>query len=147
MDLRSPRGDNQTIASINVTPLVDVSLVLVIIFMIVAPLAMQSGIGVKSIQQPGARAVKPPSGEVVIEIQATGLAVNRQKTDLAHLPFVLRTLLPGASEQMVYLVPGDEVQHGFLVAVMDLAKQAGAKRLAIVSQAELEELQYEKTQP
>jgi biopolymer transport protein ExbD len=126
---------------------VDVSLVLVIIFMIVAPLAMQSGIGVKNIQQPGAQAAKPPAGEVVIEIQTDGIAVNQQKTDLAQLPFILRTLLPGAPEQMVYLVPGDEVQHGFLVTVMDLAKQAGAKRLAIVSQEELEELQYEKTQP
>lgn len=131
------RNSSDPIVNINVTPLVDVSLVLVIIFMIAAPLSMQSGIGVKTVKRETGNSTSTAQApevraEIMIRLNGNQVSVNDQISDMAKLPYLLTGLLSQNKEKLVYITPGDDVEHGQLVGIMDLARQCGAQRLAIV---------------
>jgi len=131
------RDQNDPIIGINVTPLVDVSLVLVIIFMIAAPMSMQSGIGVKTLKKEAettkAAATAPEvRTEVMIKLSGNQVTVNDEIVSEEKLPYHLTGLLSQSKEKLVYISPADDVAHGQLVGIMDLSRQCGAQRLAIV---------------
>lgn len=134
---------SEPIIGINVTPLVDVSLVLVIIFMIAAPLSMQAGIAIKNVKQEAEHPGKSKSPEVKTDVMiritdANQILVNEKPVDVSNLPFILTGMLKDNREKMVYIAPGGEVNHGDVVNVMDISKQCGAMRLAIVDPAAAE---------
>ncbi|NTV52883.1 MAG: biopolymer transporter ExbD [Candidatus Firestonebacteria bacterium] len=134
------RDSSEPIININVTPLVDVSLVLVIIFMVSAPLSMQSGIGLKTIKkeatntETAASAAPEVRTEIMIKLAGDQVTVNDQITEEAKLPFLLTKLMNESKEKLVYITPAEDVQHGKLVQIMDLSRQCGAKQLAIVDE-------------
>lgn len=128
------------IVGINVTPLVDVSLVLVIIFMIAAPLSMQAGIAIKNVKQEADNASKSQAPQIKTEVMIkltddNQLLLNDKPVDWQNLPFQLTGLLRDNAEKVVYIAPGDNVAHGDVVNAMDISKQCGAMRLAIVDPA------------
>lgn len=135
------RDQDDPIIGINVTPLVDVSLVLVIIFMIAAPMSMQAGIGVKTLKKEAetakaADAAPEVRTEVMIKLAGDQVTVNGEAIEEAKLPFHLTGLLSQSEEKLVYIAPADDVAHGRLVGMMDLSRQCGAQRLAIVDDAQ-----------
>lgn len=137
--------DSEPIAAINVTPLVDVCLVMVIIFMTAAPLSMQAGIGLKMLKKE-VEATAPTKGgapavraEVMVRLEVGRILVNDQLIEPEKLPYVLTELLNQNEQKMVYIYPQDEVKHGKIVEVMDLSRQCGALRLSIVQEAALPE--------
>ena len=123
------------IVTINLTPLVDVSLVLVVIFMATAPMFMQSGIIVTSGEKKaGSQVPAPPKPEenILIKLEGDVVWLNQRAVPLPELGPLLRSLLAASVTKRVMVNPSREVRHGRVIAVMDLAKQSGADNIVIL---------------
>ncbi len=129
------RKSGSTMAQINVTPLVDVALVLLIIFMVAAPM-MQQGVEVnlpEVADSPGLPASQEP---LVITVQRNGaISIGQtQVADVAKLMPVLQQIMLGREEKDVLLEADREVPYGRVVQVMAAIKGAGIEKLGMVSQ-------------
>lgn len=121
-------------SEINVTPLVDVMLVLLIIFMVTAPM-MQEGISVDLPQASGAPIAKEQhSEEIVISVSGPGkIFVNDvavQENELAHT--VLEATKKDSSRD-VYLRADKTVPYGVVVRIMAALKSAGVANLGMIT--------------
>lgn len=133
MAFTSNSGRTQTsLADINITPLVDVVLVLLIIFMITAPV-LQSGIDVAV---PKTRSVK----EITEQRQVLTIDRNQrvflgdQPINVNEIPQRLRVSRGDPSKQIIYLRADERVPFGAFASVMDAVKQAGITNISIVTQ-------------
>ena len=133
MAFTSRSGHTQTaLAEINITPLVDVVLVLLVIFMLTAPV-LQSGI---EVAVPKTKTVKEITEQRVV------VTINRDQevflgdkpVNLADLPS--RLAKPGVdpAHQVIYLEADERVPFGAFASVMDAVKQAGITNVSIVTQ-------------
>jgi len=128
------------IVTINMTPLVDVSLVLVVIFMATAPMFLQSGIIVTSGEKKTVD-VQPqaaPKDNIVIKLEGTQIRLNQQVVTFAELPGLLHSMLVSTQQRRVIVNPDRDILHGQVVKVMDIAKQAGADNLVILGKSQTE---------
>jgi len=120
---------------INMTPLIDVSLVLVVIMLLAAPLAFEASIGV---QQSGARSkqAKQEEKREFIELSVVSndsVRVNRRMMVARNeLTATLQPILARSAERQVLLSCADDVAHGTFVDVLDVAKCAGASEIAVI---------------
>ena len=126
-------GNTRTsLAEINITPLVDVVLVLLVIFMITAPV-LQSGI---EVSVPKTRTVREITEQrVVLTIDREGgIFLGDNPINIHDIPQTLRQ--PGAdpSKQVIYLRADQRVTFGIFASVMDAVKQAGITNISIVTQ-------------
>lgn len=126
--------DGDPITDINVTPLVDVSLVLVIIFMAIAPFAMQSGIKVLESKAKAAVGKVSATENVSIRLSKDGrILINGKEAARAGLSGAVAEALAASKDRMVTLSADDENLVGDVVEVLDAAKQAGAQKIAIMT--------------
>lgn len=118
----------------NMTPLIDVSLVLVVILMVATPLAFQSSIAVRNAAATGRKAQDLARTErIELMIHADGtVGVNRMIVPREALTVTLKPLLEQSSTHMIVVRCEDAVTHGQFVAVLDEAKSLGAVQIAIV---------------
>jgi biopolymer transport protein TolR len=130
----SSKGHTQTaLAEINVTPLVDVVLVLLLIFMLTAPV-LQSGVEVAI---PKTRTVNQLTEErmVVTIDREQNVFLQDKPVNVNQLPALLRA---GASanpaKRVIYLRADERVPFGAFASVMDAVKQAGITNISIVTQ-------------
>ena len=118
----------------NMTPLIDVSLVLVVILMVATPLAFQSSILLKSAGTEGRQGRSVAHSER-IEIGVLGdgqVRVNRTLVPRAALGAQLGPLLQSSSTRLVVVRCEDNVPHGDFVSVIDEARILGAAEIAVV---------------
>ncbi len=126
------KGRRGLVAEINVTPLVDVMLVLLIIFMVTAPM-MTQGIDV-NLPKTTSRALRQQDDPLVVQIDASG-AVHLGKV-MVSIPLMRQELekLPQVTKQEpVYLRADEDVPYGAVVQVMAAIKQAGFEKLGMVT--------------
>ena len=118
----------------NMTPLIDVCLVLVVILMVATPMAFQSGISIKNAATSGRdSAFKARAERVEITIVAPdSVIVNRNLVTRSALAGTLRPLLSASATKAVVVHCYDRVPHGAFVSVLDEAKSAGAVQIAVV---------------
>jgi biopolymer transport protein TolR len=126
-------GHTQTaLAEINITPLVDVVLVLLVIFMLTAPV-LQSGI---EVAVPKTKTVKEitEQRQVVIINRDQEVFLGDKPVNLADLPS--RLARPGVdpAHQVIYVEADERVPFGAFASVMDAVKQAGITNISIVTQ-------------
>jgi biopolymer transport protein TolR len=137
MAVDQQRNGSGAIASINVTPLVDVMLVLLVIFMVTAPI-LQQGVAVNL---PHAEAA-PLTGEedqlVVAVDSQSQVYLNDTKIDLAELDPKLRAILREQPARQVYLRADRDVRYGDVMQVIAAVKGAGVERLGMVTEPETE---------
>ena len=124
--------DDGVVAEINITPLTDVFLVLLIIFMVTTSVIQSQG---KNVDLPGAEVSDTtPQGVTVTITQAGEVLVNDAPTAAEDLYAALETALSGAREKVVILRGDRKVLLGQAVGILDLAQQAGAKGIALATQ-------------
>jgi biopolymer transport protein ExbD len=119
---------------INMTPLIDVSLVLVVILLLATPLAFESAIAVRGQSDTG-RAAETKTKEERVELFVVSddvVEVNHRPVARAELGPTLRPLLSASSGQ-VAVACVDTVSHGAFVNVLDQAKLSGAVEIGVVS--------------
>ncbi len=118
----------QALSEINVTPFVDVMLVLLVIFMATAPL-LQQGVDVNLPQAAGQRL--SPAERLVITIKKDGrIYLNRSAVSLSSL----KSLLSKKSDREVFLKADKDVPYGVVVEVMGELREAGVERLGMVTE-------------
>jgi biopolymer transport protein ExbD/biopolymer transport protein TolR len=129
----SAKGRTQTaLAEINITPLVDVVLVLLLIFMLTAPV-LQSGIDVAI---PKTRTVNQVTDErmVVTIDREQNVFLQDKPVNVNELPTRLRTTGKGdPAKRVIYLRADERVPFGAFASVMDAVKQAGITNISIVT--------------
>jgi biopolymer transport protein TolR len=129
----STKGHTQTaLAEINITPLVDVVLVLLLIFMLTAPV-LQSGVEVAI---PKTRTVNQLTEErmVVTIDREQNVFLQDKPVNVNQLPSLLRSGKEDLSKKTIYLRADERVPFGAFASVMDAVKQAGITNISIVTQ-------------
>ena len=126
-------SSEDAITEINVTPLVDVCLVLVIIFMAVAPFAVDQGL--KTLQASARAQVGKVAATQNVKVTMTRdgkLAVNGRAVARERLPSVLAGAIAASRDKMVLISAHQKNRVSEVVGVMDVAKQAGAGKVALL---------------
>ena len=123
-------ADDDVISGINVTPLVDVVLVLLIIFMITAPAIYQSTI---KVQLPNAK-TGDQAVKTAFEFALTKegkLYLNKEDIDWNTLPNRLQTLQKQNTDSTVVISADKDTSHGTVIRLMDALRAAGMTRFAL----------------
>ena len=137
MDASSQR-DSATISQINVTPLVDVMLVLLVIFMVTAPI-IQQGVQV-NLPQASSSAIRGLRRAFGCEFAKNGkIYLNDNAMSLAELGAKLRAIKKLQADKQVYLRADQDVRYGVVMKTIAEIKQAGIERLGMVTRPQTEE--------
>lgn len=125
-------GIGGTMAEINIIPLVDVTLVLLLIFMLTAPL-MYRGIDVNLPKTAG----KPTTVEERMVLTLTKeqtIYLNDKPIPLAGLEQQLRDMFKNRQDKTLYLRADQSLQYGFVVETMDRVRRSGIEKLGMVTE-------------
>jgi biopolymer transport protein ExbD len=132
--LNSNEDSSEIMAEINITPLTDIFLVLLIIFMITSSAMIESG---GKVNLPKAVATQSETrGTTVTLTPKREIFVNQKKVTEASLEAVLKDALDGSRDKTVILRGDRDVLLGETVKVMSIVKRAGASEIAIAAEAE-----------
>jgi len=120
-------------AEINVTPLVDVMLVLLIIFMVTAPMLTQ-GVDV-NLPQANAKALRSEEERLVITVDANSrIFVGKQPMKFNQLSAALKAIVERRTDRQVYFRADRVVPYGFVVKVIAEVRNAGIEKLGMVTE-------------
>ena len=133
MKARRFRSHTDGIFEPNMTPLIDVSLVLVVILMVATPMAFQSAIAVRTAASSGQSSLKKADVDrIEIDVHADGtLLVNRTAVTRENLPLLLQQRIGESRSRTVVIHCAGGVSHGAMVSVLDEARSAGATQIAL----------------
>ena len=132
MQMGQGRGRNKLVSEINVTPLVDVMLVLLIIFMITAPM-MTEGIDI-DLPETTSKALRQEETPLMVTIDGDKVITLQGKTVSAQLlRQELNKLDPGQKEQSIFIKADKDVAYGFVVTIMADIKASGFSKLGMIT--------------
>ncbi len=126
-------GDRRMMADINVTPLVDVMLVLLIIFMVTAPMLTQ-GVDV-NLPQANAKSMRADEERLVITVDANSrIFIGRQPVEFNMMAKRLKAIVAQRTDRQVFFRADRAVPYGFVVKVIAEARNAGIEKLGMVTE-------------
>jgi biopolymer transport protein TolR len=131
MNVNEPK---KYLAEINVIPLVDVVLVLLIIFMVTAPL-LYRGIDLK-LPKSEVNSIKAEEGKTISVSKARQIYLDSRAVTLRELERSLTTMKEKNPEMNLFLRADRDVPYGLVVQVMDIIKKSGIERLGMVTESE-----------
>ena len=119
-------------SDINITPLVDIVLVLLIIFMVITPL-LQMGYDVKVPPKAQLDTPQPPSDQLIVSLTPSGrMYLNKELLDAQQLALRLSEILKNRRDKTVFFSADNSVTYGDVARIMDLMRTAGTKNIGIV---------------
>ena len=130
-----PGGETRlgpALAEINVTPFVDVVLVLLVIFLITAPMLL-GGIDVR-VPKTATRTIQPEERLVLAITRDRGVFLDNQPISLDRLSKVLSGMVQRNPRAAVFLKADETVAYGIVMKVMDVIKKAGIDRVVMVTE-------------
>ena len=131
---RKRNGGSKLLAEINVTPLVDVVLVLLIIFMVTAPM-LQMGIDV-DLPRVKSKSIDVTEEKLVLTINsAKEIFINKNKVPVTDLSAKLENIFANRIDREVFMRADKSVPYGFVVEVMSEVRKAGVDRLGMITEA------------
>ena len=130
----SGQRNNEALSQINVTPLVDVMLVLLVIFMVTAPI-LQQGVEV-NLPQVRAGALTGDEVQLVVTVTSAGAVyLNDATMSAPDLLTKLQAVLREAPDRAVYLRADAAVPYGEVMRVIASLREAGVQRLGMITEA------------
>ncbi len=124
-------GREEVVAEINVTPLTDVFLVLLIIFMVTSTTLMQTGLNVNL---PRSRtATTQPEGVTVTAAADGAIYVNERPTAIGELGAALASAFSTGRARVVTIRGDEQVVLRRLVEIMDISRRAGAEKIGVAT--------------
>ena len=128
-------GDDDFVAEINVTPFVDIMLVLLIIFMVTAPM-MTEGLDLELPKVEAAEVLPTQNDHVILSVKADGsLFLDEYPTSLADLDSVLRHFVAAQGKQL-FLRADRQVQYGVVMQIMGRVRAVGISNLGMVAESQ-----------
>ena len=125
----------QTGATINVTPLIDVLLVLLIIFMVIVP-AHSVGLAVRAPETGLAAPMVTEASLVVTVLEDGGALLNREKLGAGEWVGRLRTVLAGRADRTVFFAAAPDMEFRVVARAIDQARGVGAGQVGLLRRAE-----------
>ena len=132
--MKGPQDDDdEIIADINMTPLIDIMLVLLILFMVTSSVSLESGLDI-DLPKTAKKGKQTGPDAVVVSIDKEGqLAVQGKKIVLDALSTAISEALKTAKSSLVILEGDQASTLGRAIEIMDVAKAAGAEKFAIAT--------------
>ncbi len=130
--MNGPKQSKSVLADINIIPLVDVMLVLLIIFMITAPM-MQQGL---PIDLPKVTTKPLPSKDEIQTVTVTKertVILNTKRVDIHDLKAAIELLFANKANKEIFLKADSAVPYGFVVNCMGIIREAGVEKVNIVT--------------
>jgi biopolymer transport protein TolR len=133
--LRDGGGIHRPLAEINVTPLVDVMLVLLVIFMVTAPMMLQ-GVDV-DLPETTTQPLRVKDEPLVLTVKKEGrYFIGRRELPAAELAEKLRAIFEGRDSKELFLRADEAAPYGAVVKALAAAREAGARQLGMVTEPE-----------
>lgn len=132
------QGEGEALSEVNVIPLADLSLVLLIILMVLSPMVMQSMIKVQATKASKVQSLaeKPPEPPLILEVAADGtVLLNKTAMNDLDLAVKLAAEVNNRDDKTILFTADPGVQHGRFVEVLDLVKQQGVDKIALLKKA------------
>ncbi len=133
-DVTNKGKELETTCDMNVTPMIDVLLVLLIIFMAALPLT-QKGVDINlPAETRSANQAQPDTSQIVLEYTADRrVSVNKQEVELRDVASRLRTIFEQRKDKTMFIAAAGTLRYGEIIDVIDAAKGAGVEKVGIVT--------------
>jgi biopolymer transport protein ExbD len=139
MAMTTATGDGRAMSAINVTPMADIMIVLLIIFMVMTPLLDEGGVKLPAASN--AAHEKPAADDIVVSIRAdTTMSLGDDRLDnLGELALKLNEQLDSRAEggRVVYLRADEGLPYSSVWQVLEVCREAGANEIALLSRQQI----------
>lgn len=144
MAMNTSQGNDTLLSEINVTPFVDIMLVLLIIFMVAAPLVQQQ-VDVELPETSSNQSIAVKENDVVLIVDKNKqLLLANTKLTMTELSQKLKSIMKNKKEKVVYLQADKSVPYGFVVKIMALVKNSGVDKMGMITNQESDASSGEK---
>lgn len=127
---KGPKSD------INITPYIDILLVLLIIFMVITPVRQQDlEVKVPQPAQDEGNKTPPPADVIVVSMSETAqLAINQERTSITELAAKLRDIYSARANKNMFISASAKLPYGDVVKIIDIAKGAGVIDVGLLTE-------------